>query len=82
MLHVSTQSHKRKAATQAVIDIIGARVQRLEVLVAVMLARERRAPADDAADGCTELAAALATLPSRPLEMIAEAVAALGCADA
>ena len=57
-------------------------VQRLEVLVAVMLARERRAPADDAADCCTELAAALATLPSRPLEMIAEAVAALGCADA
>jgi len=53
-------------------------MQRLEVLVAVMLARERRAPADAAADGCTELAAALATLPSRPLEMIAEALAALG----
>ncbi len=43
---------------------------------------ERRAPEDGAADGCTELAVALATLPSRPLEMIAEAVAALGCADA
>ena len=57
-------------------------MQRLEVLVAVMLARERRAPADAAADGCTELAAALATLPSGLLEMIAEAVAALGCADA
>jgi hypothetical protein len=57
-------------------------VQRLEVLVAVMLARERHAPADAAAGGCTALAAALATLPSRPLEMIAEAVAALGCADA
>jgi hypothetical protein len=66
-------------------------VQRLEVLVSVMLARERRAPANDAADVCTandaadvctELAAALATLPSRPLELIAEAVAALGCADA
>ncbi len=56
-------------------------MQRLEVLVAVMLARERHAPADAAADGCTELAAGLATLPSRPLEMIAEAVAALGCAD-
>jgi hypothetical protein len=53
-------------------------VQRLEVLIAVMLARERCAPADAAADGCTALAAALATLPSRPLEMIAEAVAALG----
>ena len=75
-------AHGRKAVAEAVIDIIGARVQRLEVLVAVMLARERRAPANDAADGCTELAAALATLPSRPLEMIAEAVAALGCADA
>ena len=60
----------------------GARVQRLEVLVAVMLARERRAPADAAADGCTELAAALATLPSGLLEMVAEAVAVLGCADA
>ena len=57
-------------------------VQRLEVLIAIMLARERRAPADDAADGCTALTAALATLPSRPLEMIAKAVAALGCADA
>ncbi len=57
-------------------------MQRLEVLVAVMLARERRALADDAADGCTELAAALATLPSGLLEMVADAVAALGCADA
>ena len=75
-------AHGCKAVAEAGIDTIGARVQRLEVLVAVMLARERRAPADDAADGCTELAAALATLPSRPLEMIAEAVAALGCADA
>ncbi len=57
-------------------------MQRLEVLVAVLLARERHAPADDAADGCTALAAALATLPSRLLEMVADAVAALGCADA
>jgi hypothetical protein len=48
------------------------------VLIAIMLARERRAPADAAADGCTALAAALATLPSRPLEMIADAVAELG----
>ena len=56
-------------------------MQRLEVLVAVMLARERRALADAQDGGCTKLAAALATLPSRPLEMIAEAVAALGCAD-
>ena len=76
---MNTRSHKRKAAEEAV---IGARVQRLEVLIAVMLARERRAPADAAADGCTELAAALATLPSGLLEMVAEAVAALGCADA
>jgi hypothetical protein len=60
----------------------GAHVQRLEVLVAVMLARERRAPEGAAADGCTELAAALATLPSGLLEMVAEAVAALGHADA
>ncbi len=40
-------------------------MQRLEVLVAVMLARERRRPADTAADGCTKIAAALAALPSR-----------------
>ena len=76
---MNTRSHKRKAAVEAV---IGARVQRLEVLIAVMLARERRAPADAAADGCTELAAALATLPSGLLEMVADAVAALGCSDA
>ena len=76
---MNTRSHKRKAAEEAV---IGARVQRLEVLIAVMLARERRARADAAADGCTELAAALATLPSGLLEMVAEAVAALGCSDA
>ncbi len=57
-------------------------MQRLEVLVALMLARERRWPADTAADGCTKLAAALAALPSRPLEMVADAVVALGCADA
>jgi hypothetical protein len=52
-------------------------VQRLEVMVTLMLARERPAPAGAAAAGCTALAAALAGLPSRPLEMIAEAVAAL-----
>ncbi len=53
-------------------------MQRLEMLITIMLARERRAPADAAADGCTALAAALATLPSRPLELVADAVAALG----
>jgi hypothetical protein len=54
-------------------------VQRLEVLIAVMLARERRSPwTYAAAAGCTALAAALAALPSRPLEMVAEAVAGLG----
>ena len=55
-------------------------LQRLETFVAVMLARERlrrRAPLDVAA----QLAAALAGLPSRPLEMVAEALAALGCSD-
>ena len=53
-------------------------MQRLEVLVAVMLARERRALADAEAGGCTALAAALATLPSGVLQMVADAVAALG----
>ena len=69
-------------------------VQRLEVLVTVMLARERRTPARSlqrrsprllrgrARDSCMELAAALATLPSGLLEMVADAVAALGHADA
>ena len=46
-----------------------------------MLARERRRHADTAAGGCTELAAALAALPSRPLEMVADAVVALDCDD-
>ena len=53
-------------------------VQRLEVLVAVMLARERRVPANAEAGGCTALAAALATLPSGVLQIVADAVAALG----
>jgi hypothetical protein len=53
-------------------------VQRLEVLVAVMLARERRVLADAEAGGCTALAAALATLPSGVLEIVADAVEALG----
>ena len=53
----------------------------LEVMVTLMLARERPAPAGAAAAGCTALAAALIGLPSGLLEMIAEAVAALGYAD-
>jgi hypothetical protein len=53
-------------------------VQRLEVLVAVMLARERRVLADAEAGGCTALAAAVAALPSGVLQMVADAVAALG----
>jgi len=57
-------------------------VQRLEVLVAVMLARERRALAEAEDGGCTELAAALAKLPSGLLDMVADAMAALGQADA
>ncbi len=43
-----------------------------------MLARERCCLADAAADGCTALAAALATLPSGSLEKVADALAALG----
>ena len=55
-------------------------MQRLGVLVAVMLSRERRAPTATA-DGCTALAAALGALPSGVVAMVAEAVAALGYAD-
>ncbi len=51
-------------------------VQRFEILVAVMLARERRCSPPDA-----PLAAALTALPSRPLEMVAEALVALGCSN-
>ncbi len=57
-------------------------MQRLEVLVAVMLARERRTLAHAEDGGCTELAAALATLPSGLLEIVADAVVALGHSDA
>ncbi len=56
-------------------------VQRLEVMVTLMLGRERPAPAGTAAAGCTALAAALTGLPSGLLGIIAEAVAALGYAD-
>jgi hypothetical protein len=42
-----------------------------------MLARERLAAADAVADGCTALAAALGTLPSGLLEMVANTAAAL-----
>ncbi len=52
-------------------------VQRLEVMVTLMLARERRAPTDDAAAGCMPLAAALATLPAGLMELVARAVVAL-----
>jgi hypothetical protein len=55
---------------------------RLELFITVMLARERHWHADTAADACTELAAALATLPSLTLALVADAVAALGGADA
>jgi hypothetical protein len=53
-------------------------LQRLEMFIAVMLARERPWHADTGADGCTEFAAALAAPSSRPLEMVADAVVALG----
>ena len=56
----------------------GSGVQRLKLMVAVMLARERRAPTDTADGPAPLIAAALGALPSRPLELIAEAVAALG----
>ena len=77
--HPIAQAHGRNRGRKR---YRGALVQRFEVLVAVMLARERCALADDAADGCTELAATLATLPSGVVEIVADAVAALGCADA
>jgi hypothetical protein len=57
-------------------------LQRLEVVFAVMLVRERRWPADTAAVGCSELAAALVALPSLTLALVADAVVVLGGADA
>jgi actin-related protein len=59
-------------------------LQLFEVLITVMLARERGVATTDAAasdDARTPLAASLASLPSRPLEMIAEAIAAIGSAE-
>ena len=81
-----TETRRRASATVATKAIVllilrHVGVQRLKVLVSVMLARERRALADSEDGGCTELAAALATLPSGLLEMVADAVAALGHAD-
>ena len=83
MRHPQAPTHK--TARTAAIDTAAMAcdgVQRLEVVIAVMLARERRWPADTAADGCSELAAALATLPSLTLALVADAVVALGGADA
>jgi hypothetical protein len=65
-----------KARARKILRYWGDGLQRLEVVIAVMLACERRRHADTAADGCTELAVALAALPSRPLEMVADALAA------
>jgi hypothetical protein len=83
MRHPQALTHK--TARTAAIDTVAMAcdvLQRLEVVIAVMLARERRWPADTAADGCSELAAALATLPSLTLALVADAVVALGGADA
>ena len=61
-------------------DAIKAELPRrqFKVMLAIMLARERRATPTPAAGLATGLAAGLATglaaLPSRPLQMIAEAV--------
>ena len=90
MCHTQTETraamaHTRTTAASATVDAQARQpctVQRLEVLVAVMLARERRIIADREDGGCTALAAALATLPSGLLEIVADAVAALGHADA
>ena len=70
--HPIAQAHGRNRGRKR---YRGALVQRLEVLIAVMLARERRASTDALVDSCTELAAALATLPSGLLEIVADAVA-------
>jgi hypothetical protein len=81
--HAPCAPHGTHAQDNSRHGYCGDGLQRLEVVVAVMLARERRWHADTAAaDGCTELAAALAALPSRLLELVADAVVALDCADA
>ena len=70
-------THARRWQTPPSRSRLWRRVQRLEVLIAVMLARERRVPADTVADGCTALATELLRLPSRFLEMVADVVVAL-----
>jgi hypothetical protein len=86
MLHDHPRARTRKTVTTAnsCHRYCGDGLQRrgLEIFIAVMLARERRWHADTAADRCTEFAAALAALPSWPLELVADAVVALQCADA
>ncbi len=75
-------NHGKSESVRLLKAAILSRRVKLQVLIAVMLARQRRNPTDAAADGCAPLAVELAMLPSRPLEMIAEAVVALGYNDA
>jgi hypothetical protein len=59
---------------QAVVKLV--HMHKVNVFMTVMLARERQMQVDTA-----EFAMALALLPSRPLEMIANAMTAIGCVD-
>ena len=71
----SVTHHEREPRTVVVTQVQQQIKQQINVFIAVMLARERRSHADTAADGCTELAAALAVLPSLTLKLVADAVA-------
>jgi 3-dehydroquinate dehydratase len=59
---------------QAVVKLV--HMHKVNVFMTVMLARERQMQVDT-----TEFAMALASLPSRPLEMIANAMTAIGCVN-
>jgi ketosteroid isomerase-like protein len=78
-IHGSTGAHCRPQhrRSRSLPYFLGCPLQ-LDVLITLMLARERLA---QTRSGNTPLAAALAALPSRPLEMVADAMTALGCAD-
>jgi hypothetical protein len=59
---------------EAVVKLL--HMHKVNVFMTVMLARERQMQVDT-----TEFAMALASLPSRPLEMIANAMTAIGCVN-
>lgn len=67
-------------AREALVKLL--RMHKMSVFITFMLARERQLQDDTMSDDTSaEFAMAVVSLPSRPLEMIADAVAAIGRAE-